>query len=119
MTRTDGRDSEEDDMCKFGMVAIGEDGLEGSVLKPTRWMGNCPHILQRLARRCDRSHQHVQLVGGKAAQAVVYPFKLQEEICRGLGIQMKKDRMVVHRVDDGASGLHNQEVRLSKGGTTS
>ena len=39
-------------------------------------------MLRRLSRRCDGSHSHQQLVGGRAAQAAFYPEQLVEAILR-------------------------------------
>ena len=53
-------------MCQFGMATVDAEG-EALVLKPTRWMSNCPAILEELHRRCPRDHRHGSLMGGRAA----------------------------------------------------
>eukprot|EP00972_Heterocapsa_arctica_P017609 2603148-Heterocapsa_arctica.AAC.1 len=60
--------------CQYGMTSRRPDGTQGPVLKPTRWLSNSAAILARFSRKCSRGqHDHVQLVGGRAAAAAVYP----------------------------------------------
>ena len=82
------------DMCQFGMTSrVGGVGTAlGPVLKPTGFLTNSPHIAKELARRCDRSHQHVPLVAGRAAAAAIYPHGLCCAICRGLAAQIEADK---------------------------
>ena len=80
------------DACMFGMMAKGADGTVGPARKPTRWMTNAPYLARNLNRKCRGTHQaHVHLVGGRAAQAAVYPPALVEAIVRGLQIQREHD----------------------------
>ena len=44
------------------------------VLKSTVCFTNSSGLAQELARRCPRDHQHVPLVGGRAAGAAMYPY---------------------------------------------
>ena len=60
-------------MCQFGMTSKDDQGREGSVLKPTRFMTNSACILLELDRKCKGGHVHTQLVGGRAKAAQVYP----------------------------------------------
>ena len=87
-------------MCQFGMTSrIGGVGSElGPVLKPTGFMTNSPYIARELARLCPRDHKHVHLVGGRAAEAAIYPEKLCVAICRGLSIQKKGAQVENHSV---------------------
>ena len=79
------------DMCCFGMTCKDVEGNEGPVLKPTRFMTNSAHIAAALGARCAREHYHVQLVGGRAAKAAIYPQKLCDEICKAFGRQLSED----------------------------
>ena len=79
------------DMCQFGMTTRTSDGSEAAVKKPTRWMGNCRLILERLARKCQNDHAHEHLLDGKAAGAAIYPPQLQEAICQGWKEQLEAD----------------------------
>ena len=81
-------------MCQFGMVSrVGGVGSEvGPGLKPTGFMTNSPCIARELARLCPRDHEHVHLVGGRAAGAAIYPEKLCVAICKGLVNQKKEQK---------------------------
>jgi hypothetical protein len=82
------------DACVFGMKAVGPDGVERLVKKPTRWMSNAPALLRRLAARCSGCHAHTQLLGGRAAAAAVYPPELVVAIVRGLQAQREEDSRI-------------------------
>ena len=81
-------------MCQFGMTSrVGGAGSElGPVLKPTGFMTNSPCIARELAQLCPRDHEHVALVGGRAAAAAIYPEKLCIAICRGLAAQKRENK---------------------------
>ena len=81
------------DMCQFGMTSHWDkkDGPIGPVLKPTGMLTNSWCLQLELAKRCPRDHEHVHLVGGRAAAAQEYPRELCESICRGLAAQKKAD----------------------------
>ena len=74
------------DMCAFGMKYIDSQG-ESLVKKPTKIMCNSEEILKRLEKRCDRTHQHMQMIGGKAKGAQIYPAAFCEAICEGVAAQ--------------------------------
>ena len=81
------------DMCQFGMTSRtgGVGSALGQVLKPTGFLTNSSHIAKELSQRCTRDHEHVPLVGGRAAAAAIYPHKLCCAICRGLASQLRAD----------------------------
>ena len=54
--------------------------------KPTRWMTNSIFMADALNVRCDGSHEHQHLVGGRAAGAAFYPPKLLRAILRGMSL---------------------------------
>ena len=62
------------DMCQFGMTSrTGRVGRAlGQVVKPIGFLTNCSHIDCELRKRCPRLHEHVPLVGGRAAAAAIY-----------------------------------------------
>ena len=70
-------------MCQFGLTATRDDGTEAPVWKPTKFMSNCPMILEALSRICPKTHVHERLLGGKA-KAAVYTTDLQDVICQAL-----------------------------------
>ena len=51
--------------CQFGLtspIRRGEVAV-GPAKKPTGFMTNCPGIAEQLSRKCDKSHEHVPLIG--------------------------------------------------------
>ena len=78
------------DRCQFGQKS-----REGHpVKKPTRWMSNCPGILEAPDRRCagrggvrSATHTHTphqQCSGRTAREAAIYPFAMCRAILEGL-----------------------------------
>ena len=57
------------DQCAYGQCVDG--GLPNK--KPTMCLTDSPRIAAELKRRCDGSHQHQHLLGGRAKLAAVYP----------------------------------------------
>merc|ERR1712122_462322 len=53
------------------------------------FMSTSPELLQRLARRCDGSHRHQPLEGGRARAAAVYPPELCRAILQGIEAQRR------------------------------
>ena len=81
------------DQCMYGLTTRGAPGeSELPAKKPTRFVSNSWYMLQELSVRCDKSHQHQHLVGGRASRAAEYPDQLCEAMCRGLVNQLKYDR---------------------------
>jgi hypothetical protein len=77
-------------MCMFGMKQEAE-GSSGLVKKDTKFMTNAIMIAERLNRVCDKTHKHIQLIGGRAKKAQVYPEELCAQMLRGLLDQMRYD----------------------------
>ena len=80
-------------MCRFGMTSHihGRKGEHGPVKKPTGFATSSPCIAKRLALKCQGGHEHVHLMGGRAAGAQVYPEALCEAIVEGVVEQKKID----------------------------
>ena len=80
-------------MCQFGMKSRTEgQGSElGPVLKAAGFPTKGVHIARELHKMCPRDHKHVNLVGGRAAGAAIYPDGLCQAICRGLAAQKRED----------------------------
>ena len=53
-------------------------------MKPTRFLSSSKHMLDMLGKRCDRSHRHQSLVGGRCADAAFYPLPLIRAILKGI-----------------------------------
>ena len=81
------------DMYQFGTTSRtgGIGSALGQVLKPTGFLTNSSHIAKELSQRCTKGHEHVPLVGGRAAAVAIYPHKLCCSICRGLAAQLRAD----------------------------
>lgn len=93
MSMSDGGEIEHVDMCAFGMTAVDGDGA-GLVRKRTKVMRNAPEVFKRIARQCsnwpgkqETDHRHVQLKGGKAKRAQIYPRAFCKAVCEGVGAQ--------------------------------
>lgn len=84
------------DQCCYGLKAKDDAGV-GPAREATGFMTNSPCIALQLKGRCpNRSgyymHRHVQLQGGKAKAAQVYPPELCKAVCRGLIKQVEADK---------------------------
>ena len=102
------------DQCMYGLTTSGP--TPGSVMpaqKPTRFLSNSWCILQELSTRCDRSHEHQQLVGGRGAKAAIYPDKLCRAICKGFANQKKYDQS--YKVCSGGMGKEGLESFIGLG----
>ena len=102
-------------MCQFGMVSrtANVGSALGPILKSTGFLTNCPGIARELARKCPRYHEHVHLVGGRAAGAALYPQGLCRAICRRLAAHLREDKARrVRTATISASSLNNCQGRL-------
>jgi len=73
------------DQCQFGLTTKSEDGqTRAPAMKPTRFMTTSQAMADCLDRRCDRSHKHQHLAGGRAAEAAFYPLPLIQAILKGI-----------------------------------
>ena len=53
-------------------------------LKPTGFASTTKQLAEALQIRCDGSHSHLNVVGGRAARAAQYLPELRKAICHGL-----------------------------------
>ena len=83
------------DQCMYGLTSpTGADGTERlPSMKPTRFMTNSIHMQAKLSTRCDRSHKHQQLVGGRCAEAAFYPLGLIKAILSGMQATTQADQL--------------------------
>ena len=80
------------DQCMYVLTTPSEvDGTPTLARKPTKFLSNSWCLLQELSTRCDKSHEHQHLVGGRGKKAAEYPDKLCRAICRGLANQKRYD----------------------------
>ena len=70
------------DQCMYGMKTP-SGGRMVAAKKVTKFMTNSKAIAGELSRRCDKSHVHQHLIGGRASAAQVYPPELCRAIVRG------------------------------------
>ena len=77
----------------YGLVTSGPlpDKEPMAAKKPTQFMSNSWCVLHELTTRCDKSHVHQELMGGRASKAARCPDELCRVICRGLANQMRYD----------------------------
>ena len=72
------------DECMYGLTTMDKEGKRVKAKKPTKWASTSKHMLARLSQRCDGSHSHQHLVGGKAAAAAYYSPKFISQMLRGM-----------------------------------
>ena len=73
-----------------------EDGQGvGSIKKTTGFATNAQELAAALSRVCRGKHRHIQLIGGRAKRAEIYPPKLCKAIIQGLIKQMIQDGRIV------------------------
>ena len=70
--------------CQYGLLTTTVKGGQAPAKKPTMFASTSQHMLARLSRKCDRSHAHQELTGGRGAAAAFYPTQLVEQILRGI-----------------------------------
>ena len=71
-------------------------------LKPTRFMSNSMYMAEKLSLRCDKSHKHQQLIGGRAHDAAFYPLPLVKAILSGIQATRDADKIKVNSILDRA-----------------
>ena len=64
-------------------------------MKPTRFLSTSQQMVECLEKRCDRSHKHQGLSGGRAAEAAFYPLPLIRAILNGM--KATADSQAYHR----------------------
>ena len=72
------------DQCMYGLTTLDDTGCETPVKKPTRFVSNSPLMLEELSRKCDHTHPHWPLLGGRAQKAASYALPLIFAILRGM-----------------------------------
>ena len=81
------------DMCMYALTTLSEDRQTMvPAKKPTRFMGNGKCIMSELSTRCDKTHTHQPLMGGRASRAQEYSYELCCAMCRGFARQKAYDR---------------------------
>ena len=70
------------DQCQFGLRVREDEELNK---KPTKFPVNSEAIARRLNQRCDGTHEHQSLMGGRSLKAQEYPPELCRQMVDGLG----------------------------------
>ena len=80
------------DQCMYGLRTPNADKSgEAPAKKPTKFVSNSWCIIQELSVRCDKTHEHQHLIGGRGAKAAEYPDDVCKAICRGLAHPKRYD----------------------------
>ena len=82
-------------------------GEVGHVKKPTGFMPSSPYVITDMDRKRLENHEHVPLVGGRAAGAAIYLQALREAICRGVCKQKIQDKSRESTGRMSADGVHS------------
>ena len=73
------------DQCAYGLATPSQaDGMAAPAMKPTNFLTSSPFMAKRLQARCDHSHVHQQLTGGRCKDAAHYPLQLIRSIPGGI-----------------------------------
>ena len=91
------------DQCQFGQRSREGDPVK----KPTKWMSNCPEILEALSQRCrgqrglcSKTGTPHRLCSGRVARdAAIYPFAMCRAILEGLRKHLDNRGRVQHGVN--------------------
>ena len=88
--------------CMYGLTTpvSKKEGTRLPAMKPTRFMSNSFHMTQKLSKKCDKTHQHQHLVGGRAADAAFYPIPLIKAILSGIQATRDADQCRIQTVLD-------------------
>ena len=82
----------------YGLVTNSAVAGMSPTQKQTRFMTDSACVAEELKRKCDRSHKHQQLAGGRASKAAIYPEGLCGAICKGLMEVIRRSRDEVKRI---------------------
>ena len=79
--------------CQYGLVTPSDADRSKMVpaLKPTKWLTNSMVMSRQLCKKCDGSHSHQHLTGGRARDAAFYPLPLVKAILKGIALQAQLD----------------------------
>ena len=80
------------DQCMYGLQTTVREKELAPARKRTKFMTNSVCLADELRRKCDRSHLHQHLVGGRAEAAAKYPRELCRAICNGLMEEMRRSQ---------------------------
>ena len=75
--------------CQYGLVTPSDADRSKMVpaLKPTKFLTNSLVMSEQLQKKCDGSHSHQHLTGGRCKDAAFYPLPLVRAILKGIALQ--------------------------------
>ena len=95
-------------LCQYGMATKDACGGRAPARKATTFMSSSAALLRRLSKKCDGSHDHQRLEGGRARVVAIYPPGLCRAILRGIEDQRRTEGEAMPRPN---------ELRLDNGCT--
>ena len=108
------------DQCMYGFVTPTGDINVAPARKATTFMNSSRQMADLLGTRCDKSHIHQPLVGGRCADAAFYPKKLIQTILQGIrntkdvGIAMAENELerkqLICSVMDSAGSMQKDDA---------
>ena len=105
------------DQCAYGLTTPSQvDGTPAPAMKPTKFLTSSIFMAKRLQARCDRSHVHQQLTGGRCKDAAYYPLPLIRAILRGIhDTSVAGEKLVEERAEliKTLNALGNQPMTLT------
>ena len=73
------------DQCRSGLTTKSADAKgRDPAMKPSRFLTTSQQMVECLDKRCDRSHKHEHLSGGRAGEVAFYPLPLIRAILKGV-----------------------------------
>ena len=80
------------DQCMYGLrVREGEERSK----KATKFMSNSKEVLKEVSMRCDGTHSHQELIGGRAKKAEEYPPELCKAVVEGIKKEASLGKVVM------------------------
>ena len=96
------------DQCMFGLNVDGT----GLNRKRTRWLSNMLPVIDELNLRCDGSHHHVHLDGGKPKLAQRYPDQLCQAVARGIVQYLKTKDITAWAMEEEQEEAQEEEEEV-------
>ena len=104
------------DQCMYGLeTPSAVDKSPAPAMKPTKFMTSSIHMARQLQKRCDHSHVHQQLVGGRCKDAAYYPLPLIRAMLQGMRdttVAESKDRYEQEKLVQTLSAIGDHPTKL-------
>ena len=78
-------------LCQYGFMTPGTAGLRMPAQKLICFLSSAPELLKLLGQQCPGNHKHQPLLGGRAADAAIYPPALCRAMLRGFEAQRRRE----------------------------